>query len=110
MIGNIKEYIRNIVGMILSMLFIYLFIQFGLFRWLMLYVYNTPYWDRAFYSFHDMYVVIAQIHSAANSISSSHETIGYGLKVQGLFTLFFVIGSYLMGKLGDVQLSKTFNS
>ena len=96
MIGNIKEYIRNIVGMILSMLFIYLFIQFGLFRWLMLYVYNTPYWDRAFYSFHDMYVVIAQIHSAANSISSSHETIGYGLKVQGLFTLFFVIGSYLI--------------
>lgn len=96
MISNIREYIRNIVGLILSLLLICIFVEFGLFRWLMSYVYNTPYWDRVIYSFHDIYVVISQIHNMANSVSATHEAIGYGLKIQSIFTLILLFGSFLI--------------
>ena len=62
----------------------------------MTYVYNTPYWENAYYSFHDMYLVLEGIHAKANTFGVSRDLSGYALKLMMGFTALFLIGSFLI--------------
>lgn len=96
MIGNIQSYIRNVIGMVVSFLLIYIFLQFVFFRGLMSYLYDYPYWKQLFYSFGDMYAVITDIHQKANSLFIEPSIRNYALKIITVATLIFGFCSFLI--------------